>query len=104
MIILSKQKTPKIDELLRILKDEFSNHYSFRYFGVGPKKSIIVRKSTWVGAQIIIRENSILVDGSFPSVFTSSLMSLVSTSTLAPVNQWFEVEQKLAGFLNIRYS
>jgi len=79
-IKLSKQ-LPATDELMNILKREFSNRYSFKMFGLG-KQSILVGKSSLIGAQVSIRQNEVSIDASPPSFF-GSVLQLIGITELA---------------------
>ena len=70
MKILTSIMTPPPHELVGVLQREFSNHYSYKLFGLGAEKSIIISKSTFVGAQISKRENEITIEGTIPSITT----------------------------------
>ncbi|MDW3195641.1 MAG: hypothetical protein R8G66_24910 [Cytophagales bacterium] len=76
-IEFSKQ-LPSIPELTAILKDRFSEKYSVRTYGAG-KQSIIVGKSTLVGAQISVDKNELSIHWTPPSAFGSLLMFLGMT-------------------------
>ena len=104
MIIQPSSTLPTIHELIQELQNEFSDLHQFKIFGLGSQKSILVKKSVWVGVQINIRENDILIDGSFPNIVTSSFMTLLSQCAIAPVNKWFELEKEVSGFLMNRYT
>ncbi|MFT4738123.1 MAG: hypothetical protein ACJAZM_002786 [Cyclobacteriaceae bacterium] len=104
MIVHTTCELPRLNELIQVLKDKFSNAYSFKIFGFGSQKTILVKKSIMVGAQITLHGNEILVDGSFPNIVTSSVMTLLSYSTIAPFEQWFEVEKEIGSFLRNQYN
>lgn len=104
MIVQAKQELPNSNKLIQELKKEFSAPYSFKIFNLGSQDSILVRKSAWVAAQITIRGNEIRIDGSFPNIITSSLMTLLSQSTIAPVDKWVELEKKIASFFSRKYT
>ena len=59
MKILTAKIPPSTKELAEILKQEFSDHYSYKQLGLGEEKNIIVQKSTFVGVQISKSGNEI---------------------------------------------
>jgi hypothetical protein len=102
MIVQVKQ-APGYNELIQTLKSQFSN-YSVYTFDSKPQRSIIVRKSATVGAQITVSENEIMVDACYPNIFISSLMSLLTASTIFPFNAWPNIEKEVSDFLKRRYT
>ncbi|UII20549.1 hypothetical protein [Fulvivirga ligni] len=76
-IELSKN-LPSIKELAETLKMRFSDQYTIKTFGLG-KKSILVGKSTLVGAEISVNENEISLTSSPPTIFGGILMTLGMT-------------------------
>ena len=75
MRIQLSKNLPSIHDLTEILRQRFSDQYSVKTFGLG-KQSILVGKSTLVGAEISIRENEVSLSSSPPSVFGSILLTL----------------------------
>jgi len=73
-IEFSKQ-LPSIKELTETLKLRFPNPYSIRTFGLG-RKNILIGKSTLVGAEISINQNTVSIAYSPPSVFGGFLITL----------------------------
>lgn len=104
MIVQATCESPNLNNLIQELKNEFSDRYTFKIFGLGSQKSILVRKSAWVGVQITVYGNEIIIDGSFPNIISSSLMTLLSLSTIAPVSKWHELEKKITVFLKRKYN
>jgi len=104
MIVQATHELPDLSELLQELKKEFSDEYTCKIFGIGSLKSILVRKSAWIAVQITIHGNEIHIDGSFPNLITSSFMTLLSQSTIAPVRKWEKVDKKIAYFLKRKYN
>ncbi len=76
-IELSKN-LPTIKELSEALKLRFSNQYTIKTFGFG-KSSILIGKSTLVGAEISMNNNGISLASSPPSIFGGILMTLGMT-------------------------
>jgi len=74
-MIVKVKSTPTNEELMSILRQKLSGEYSVREFGLG-KKTVIIKKSTLVGAQITVRENEISVHESTPSIVGGILSSL----------------------------
>ncbi len=104
MIVQATRELPNLNDLLQELKSEFPGQYTSKIFGLGSQKSILVRKSAWVGVQITIHGNKIYIDGSFPNIILSSFMTLLSQSTIAPVGKWEKLEKKITDFLKRKYN
>jgi len=105
-IIVSKPPPPN-NVLFEIFKKEFSDKYTYRLFGIGKKKSIIVQKSTFVGAQISKKGNEFIIDGVHPSV-TASLIALLlqvlaNLFLLFQPSPYRELEKEIAVFLKQKY-
>ena len=75
MQIVTAKTLPSAADLVNILQKEFSPHYSYKLFGLG-QKSILVGKSTLVGAQISLRANEITIQASYPSILGGILTTL----------------------------
>jgi len=107
MIISTSRKTPKLEDLVGILKEEFSDQYSYKIFGPGCDRSIIVRKSVLVGVQLTQRGNEIVLDSTFPSIVTSFFSALISIAGiwLTPTHSyWRGFENEMAVFLRLKYA
>lgn len=115
MQIIASKTLPSAQELVEVLKHELSSHYSYKLFGLG-KKSIIVGKSSLIGAQISIREKEITIQATPPTVIGGMLASISSTelavfllplffgkSVLLP-SQRSEIEKEIGLFLKQKYS
>ncbi|SEJ34607.1 hypothetical protein SAMN05192553_103373 [Cyclobacterium xiamenense] len=98
-MIVQGTRLPTFDELIAVLKCRFPNH-SVYLFDSKPQKSIIVRKSALVGAQITLRENEMIVDACCPNIFISALIGLIST--IFP--PYLEFEMKVTDFLKNKYN
>jgi len=61
MKVITIEQDPSIEEIARVLEQEFSSKYSYSFFGLGDNQTIIVRKSEFVGAQISKSGNQITV-------------------------------------------
>lgn len=102
-MIVQVNKPPDFNELFENVKRKFSG-YSVYTFDSNPQKTIIVRKSASVGAQITVYENQILVDACYPNVLLSAVMSLLTASTIFPFNAWVEFEKKVTNYLKRKYN
>ena len=105
-VIVSKPPPPN-NELIKTLKQEFSDQYTYKLFGIGKEKSVIVQKSTFVGAQISKTGNEFSIDGIHPSV-TASLTALLlqvlaNLFILFQPSPFRELERKIAVFLKHKY-
>ncbi|NHE58582.1 hypothetical protein [Cyclobacterium plantarum] len=98
MILQTKEPTD-LNDLQRSLEKQFSD-YSVYAFDSAPRKSLIVRKSSTIGAQISIHENEIIIDACCPNILVSGLIGLIS-SILPPYHQF---ERKITDFLRKSYS
>ena len=96
------------NELLVTLKERYSNLYTCKYFEFGLEPSIIVRKSTWVGAQITIRGEEIELDFTFPTLATSITGMIVFYSGIfaipSLITSWIDLQKDLGGFLIRKYA
>jgi hypothetical protein len=101
-MVIQASKSPDFKELIQDLKSHFGQCAVYE-FGSKPTKSIIVRKSATVGAQLTIRENEINVVACYPNLFISTFMSLVTASTIFPFNSWPAFEKKVLKFLSRKY-
>ena len=81
MRIQVSKKLPPVEELLKVFKNEFSNHYSYKLFGLG-NKSILVGKSTLLGAQISVFDNEVSINSSPPSFFAGIVHAMGSTELM----------------------
>lgn len=115
MRIEVSKKLPPIKELAEILKHEFSHLYTYKVLGLG-KKSILVGKSTLIGAQISVLENEVSIASSPPSVFAGILQAVGLTEFaifLLPIffheglplpSKYSELEKEIGSFLQYKYS
>ncbi len=108
MKITTLKTPPATAELAAVLQKEFSGKYSFRVFGIGKEKSIIVGKSAFVGAQISTSENEITIEGVQPSIaavlfsfFLQLFAGLAAPFTRKP---WRNLEKELGLFLQHTYN
>ena len=107
MKVIVSKPPPSNNELIEILKQEFSDQYTYKLFGIGKEKSIIVQKSTFVGAQISQTGKEFLIDGTPPSVTASLtallLQVLVNLYILFQPSPYRELEKEIAVFLKHKY-
>jgi len=108
MIISTSIETPRPRELSQVLREEFSNRYSYKIFGFGSEKSIIVKKSTMVGVQITPRGDEIAVDHIVPSAtgsFFALILGVVGLPNIPPlVESWRSLERETGAFLRRKYA
>ncbi len=108
MKIQSKTEIPSSVELMEALKQEYSHKYDIRLYGIGDDKTIIVRKSFFVGAQITRDRNEITIDGIAPSALASLisilLQQLANLFILFSPSRYKKFIVELAVFLNNKYN
>ena len=100
---------PSYEELIGNLKRELSNKYAYDLFGLGSEKSIIVRKSPFVGAQISKRENGFSIQALMPLSVTNWFLSLflslyASGAMFMWTSPYKKLENEIALFLKNRYN
>ncbi|MEL6557567.1 MAG: hypothetical protein AAFQ94_05240 [Bacteroidota bacterium] len=78
MRIKFSKKLPPINEISNILSAQFADRYTVRKFGVG-NQSLLIGKSTLVGAEVSVNGNEITLASSPPSVFGTILMTVGAT-------------------------
>jgi hypothetical protein len=108
MKVYASKPLPSVQELVEILNQHFSGHYSSKLFGLGKDKTIMVRQSSFVAAQITIRNNEITVQGA-----PSSILAVIGMTELAFVfifflgwvlrSPWKKLEKEVAVFLHEKY-
>lgn len=84
------------------LKDDFSGIYTVKLFGWGPGKSIMVKKSFFVGARVLIRPTKILVFGTFPGYLASGLFAGLFFALLLR-KSWKNIEKEVADHITQKY-
>lgn len=97
-MIVKTRKAPEFNELLMFLKSQFSDYAVYSSSSI-PQKSIIVKKSGTLGAQISLQHHEILVDACCPNVFLSALIGF--SNTVLPPYSKFELQ--VANFLKKKY-
>ena len=98
-MILQATNDLKFDDLIQTLKSQFSS-YSVYTLGSIPQKSLIVRKSAIVGAQISIRQNKLIIDACCPNIFISGLIGFLGV--IFPPYENFEME--ITDYLKKKYT
>ena len=83
MKISTSKNLPSAAELITILKQEFSERYSYKLFGLGKDKTILVGESTFIGAQISIGENEMTIQGATPSLPAAYFVSFLGITEFA---------------------
>lgn len=107
-IVVSKD-LPSAKRLITLLKQEFSPKYAFRLYGIGEERSIIVRKSFFVGAQITkANGNEVVIEGIPPSAAASLLsillQQLANLFLLFSPSRYKELEQELGLFMRRKFN
>ena len=108
-MVIKVNSSPSNQELLAALERNFPKAYSYKEFGLG-KKSVLVRKSAFLGAQITVKENEITIQGSPPSFGSGVLATLAMTEAaifVAPLflftgatpSKFRKLEMEIASFL-----
>ena len=105
MKVFEINQDPSVEDIARMLKHEFSDNNSYSYFGIGENKSVVVRKSEFVGAQISRSGNRITVYAMSPNLLLSSIDILLS-GLIGAVNysSLIKLEKDLVIFLKSKYS
>jgi hypothetical protein len=83
MKIQTSKNLPAAAELIEILKQEFSDGYSYTLFGLGKHKTVLVGESTFIGAQISIGENEMTIQGAPPSLPAAYFVSFFAITEFA---------------------
>jgi hypothetical protein len=101
------EQDPSSEEIAQILEQEFSTKYSYSLFGVGDSKTVIVRKSDFVGAHISKSGNQITVHAQSPNLLLSFLdpfltgMNVLGSVFYSPLKK---LEGDLVVFLKNKYA
>ena len=105
MTISTPNSAPSLADIIDAIHQEFSNRYAFKPFSVGAQKSLLVRKSPLVGVQITRREQEIIVEGTYPSLKISLLLTLALILGLPASlrSPWSRLEREIALFLIEKY-
>ncbi|WP_017730463.1 hypothetical protein [Nafulsella turpanensis] len=97
------------EELLESLKGEFSDKYSYSLFGLGSEKSIIIRQSAFIGAQISKSEKGFSIQALMPlsvtNWFFSLLLSMYASGAMFMwMSPYKKLEKNIALFLKNKYN
>lgn len=105
MQVFKIEHDPSSEDIILALREEFSSKYSYIFFGVGENRTIIVKKSELVGAQISKSGNQMTVHAMSPNLLLSSLdavlTGVISAFSYASLNK---LEKDLVIFLKEKYS
>ncbi len=112
-MVIKVNSSPSNEELITALERNFSNAYSYKEFGFG-KKSVLVRKSAFLAAQITVNENEIIIQASPPSFGSGVLASMAMTEasifvlplfllTGATPSKFRKIEIEIASFLKATF-
>ncbi|GGB96499.1 hypothetical protein [Dyadobacter sediminis] len=107
MKVFTIEQDPSTEEIAQVLRQEFSSGYSYRFFGIDQNRSIVVRKSEFVGAQISKNGNQVTVHAMSPNWLLSFLdpfltgMNVIGTVFHAPLTK---LEADLVTFLKSKYA
>lgn len=74
---------PPPDQLSNALNNAFAPRYTFRTFGLGKNKSVMARKSTFVGLQLSVVGNEIDLQPTAPTIAGSALSFMMLTELVA---------------------
>lgn len=108
MKIRTVSRTPKSKEIADLLNAKLSKG-SARLFGMNCYKTVMVKKSPFVGVQITRRNQELIIEGSLPSVFASILSSLLMIEGFMYLfeiifhNEWKNLETEVAAVLANQY-
>jgi hypothetical protein len=106
MKVFTIEQDPSIEEIARILEQEFTSKHTYSIFGVGKSKSVIVRKSDFIGAQISKSGNQLTVHAQSPNLLLRFLDPLIGMNVLGAVfnSPLKKLEADLVTFLKNKYS
>ena len=116
MKIITTKIIPPTDEFIETLKHEFSDHYSYKSFGTGSGRSLIIHKSALIGVELSVLQNEILIDGATPTVegtFFTSFLQVISglgisiiqlASLFYKTTPWKKLETEIGYFLQHKYN
>lgn len=112
MQYLTLKAAPPTKELIEVFKRDFSKEYAYKLFGLGKNKSIIVRKSPFVGVQVSKEGDNISIQRVLPSVKTTTLGFFDFVFLDGALDFFFgwhyapkskKVEKEIAGFIKDKY-
>lgn len=108
MRISASKNLPPAQQLLTLMEQEFSPDYSFKIYGLGEERTIIVRKSFFVGAQITKNGNEVIIEGTPPSavasLFSILLQQLANLFLLFSPSRYKKLERELGFFIHRQFN
>lgn len=107
MKVFTIAQNPSSEEIARTLGQDFSSEYSYSLFGPGKSKTVIVRRSEFVGAQISKSGNQITVHAQSPNLllsFLDPLLTGIGILGLAFHSPLKKLESDLVIFLKNKYA
>jgi hypothetical protein len=106
MKIFTIEQDPSIEEIAHILEQEFTSKYTYSIFGLSKSKSVIVRKSDFVGAQISKSGNQLTVHAQSPNLLLSFLDPLTGINVMGALfnSPLKKLEADLVTFLKNKYA
>jgi len=108
MKITTDQILPSTKELASWVASEFPG-YSTKLFGLACHKTLIVKKSAFVGVQITRRDHELVIEGSLPSISTSILSGFLMLEGIFYLfefvfhSQWDRLEKEVGSVLNHKF-
>jgi len=105
MKVFTIAQDPSTEEIAQTLEHDFSSGYYYSFFGVGKSKSVIIRQSEFVGAQISKSGNQITVHAQSPNLLLSFLDTLTGINVIGSVfnSPLKKLEADLVMFLKNKY-
>ena len=115
MKIPLKSKSPTIPELIDTLNNEREARLSYEKFGMGVGKTVVVKKSFCVGAEITCDKQSITVERLIPSIgvsMISNFFTFLISGIAAPLwrlgdlfggSDWQKFEKEITQILYKKY-
>lgn len=105
MKVFTITQNPSTEQIAEVLRQQFAPEYGYRFFGI--TKSIIVRKSEFIGAEVSKSGNQITVHAMSPNLLFSFLdpfltgLNVVGLVFNAPLKK---LEADLVAFLKNKYA
>lgn len=108
MKIRTKHPLPSTKALKAYLDTKLSNR-SARLFGLGSDKTLLVKKSAFIGVQITRRDHELVIEGSLPSISSSILSGFLMLEGIFYLfefifqKQWKKMELEVAQAISEQY-
>lgn len=102
--IHTAKQVPSLEEVQQKLAQKFGNQYGINPFGWGYGKSVMVKKTSFVGARVFVREKKreIMVQGFFGSLWPAALFGgLLFYGFL--YSKWKKMEEEVGEYLKQEY-